>query len=179
MHEKFSYRSAERADLQGNKFPVCCHLVETEQKDRIESGLSCPGWDQEDEVCDILALSRSLTTNLRQHSDTSFFPFICNHLLGSLTKVTRRKRRKKLIQTQSRISTEVDEFLYPVLWATWLSFSFICVNKTHSYSNNRSSLTSPFHFGRNINKTDTISILYNFKTIYASEREERGNWKCR
>ena len=120
----------------------------------------------------------STTTVTHNKSEAAFrhkfFPFICHHLLGSLTKVTRRKRRKKLKQTQSRISTEVDEFLYPVLWATWLSFSFICVNKTQSYSNNRSSLGSPFHFGRNINKTDTISILYNFKTIYASEkRRER------
>ena len=41
-------------------------------KDRIESGLSCPSWDQEDEVCEILAISRSLTAKLRQRSDTSF-----------------------------------------------------------------------------------------------------------
>ena len=170
------YRSAERADLQGNKFPVCCHLVKTEQKDRIESELSCPGWDQEDEVCEIPALSRSLTNKSEAAFRHKFFSFICNHLLGSLTKVTRRKRRKKLIQTQSRISTEVDEFLYPVLWATWLSFSFICVNKTQSYSNNASSLASPFHFGRNISKTDTIHN--NLKTIYALEKEEKSYWKC-
>ena len=29
-------------------------------------------WDQEDEMYEILALSRSLTTKLRQRSDTSF-----------------------------------------------------------------------------------------------------------
>ena len=93
-NKKFIYRSAERADLQGNKFPVCCHLVKTEQKDRIESGLSCPGWDQEDEVCEILALSRSLTTNLRQHLDTSFSLLSATTYLEVLQKLPGEKEER-------------------------------------------------------------------------------------
>ena len=31
----------------------------------------------------------------------------------------------KAIQTQSRMSIEVDKFLYPVFWVTTLSFNFI------------------------------------------------------
>ena len=66
-NKKFIYQSAEQANLQG------IDRRKGRTKDRIESGLSCPSWDQEGEVFEILALSWSLTTNLRQHSDTSFY----------------------------------------------------------------------------------------------------------
>ena len=32
---------------------------------------------------------------------------------------------EKAIKAQSRMSIEVDEFLYPVFWATTLSYNFI------------------------------------------------------